>query len=324
FLAELRAWLNRYGLRGHGGDGLSDVSWIDDPLPMVQHLQGFLRQPDSDLEAELRVQAAECAAAVGQVRERLMMQPTPVHERYASALQAAQSASFLSTEHNFWIDQQAMFCLRRVFLELGRRRVKMAELDQDKDVFFLTVDEVLTMIVSPSAAGRRELVAARKAKLAQARALNAPSFLGTMPLMGPPPEDPFARAMSRVLGADALGPAGQPAPRGSLELLGQAASAGVARGPVRILRGLNESDHLRPGDILVAEATMPAWTSLFAIAAAVVSDVGGILSHAATTAREYGIPAVVGVRDATGVLQDDQLVEVDGGTGIVRLIEGVD
>ena len=69
---------------------------------------------------------------------------------------------------------------------------------------------------------------------------------------------------------------------------------------------------------------MPAWTPLFAVAAGVITDVGGMLSHAATTAREYGIPAIVGVQGASIVLQDGQHVEINGQTGIVRLIEARD
>jgi phosphohistidine swiveling domain-containing protein len=315
FLAELHAWLSKYGLRGSGGDGLSDRSWFEDLLPVLQHLQSLLQQADSDREAEVQVQAAECAAAVEQVRKRLL------RERYEQALQAAQTASFLSTEHHFWIDQQAMFCLRRVFLEIGRRLVETGELDQPDDVLYLTGDEVRGCVARSPVADVRARVEARKAHLVQARVLNPPRFLGTMPLMAPPLEDPFVRAMTRVLGGDALGPTDRTTPRRPRELIGQAASPGVVRGPVRVLHGLNESGRLRRGDILVAEATMPAWTPLFAIAAGVVTDVGGILSHTAITAREYGIPAIVGTRDASVVLHDDQLVEVDGSSGTVRQIE---
>jgi pyruvate,water dikinase len=127
--------------------------------------------------------------------------------------------------------------------------------------------------------------------------------------------------MQRVLGAEALAPSGSAPPSGLSLLRGQAASAGVTRGRARVARGGQADVPLQPGEVLVAEATMPAWTPLFAIAAAVVTDVGGILCHAAVTAREYGIPAVVGVRNSTAVIRDQQLIEVDGAAGTVRLLE---
>lgn len=100
-------------------------------------------------------------------------------------------------------------------------------------------------------------------------------------------------------------------------MTGQAGSPGVASGPARVVRGPGDFGGVRPGDVLVCRATDPAWTPLFGIAAAVVTETGGPLSHAAIVAREVGIPAVLAVRGATQAL-DGRLVEVDGYTGVVR------
>jgi phosphoenolpyruvate synthase/pyruvate phosphate dikinase len=100
---------------------------------------------------------------------------------------------------------------------------------------------------------------------------------------------------------------------------GHAGSPGVVRGTARVIRSLTEAGRLQYGEILVAEATLPEWTPLFATAAAVVTDIGGILSHSAVVAREYCIPAVVGTGIATATIRDGQLIEVDGTHGMVRL-----
>ena len=86
-------------------------------------------------------------------------------------------------------------------------------------------------------------------------------------------------------------------------------------------RTLEEATHLLQGEILVAVTTMPAWTPLFGIAAAVVTETGGPLSHCAIVAREYGIPAVVGAHGATRMIASGQRISVDGGRGIVTLVE---
>ena len=104
-------------------------------------------------------------------------------------------------------------------------------------------------------------------------------------------------------------------------LRGHAGSAGVVRGPARVIHTLSESAKLRLGDVLVAATTTPPWTPLFAIAGAVVTDTGGVLSHCAVVAREYRIPAVVGTGNATQRIHNGQMVEVDGSAGIVRLLE---
>ena len=111
-------------------------------------------------------------------------------------------------------------------------------------------------------------------------------------------------------------------PREPGVLEGSPGSPGVVRGPARVVRSLSEAAEIQQGEVLVAETTAPPWTPLFATAAAVVTDTGGILSHCAVVAREYGIPAVVGTGRATSLIRDGQLVEVDGDSGTVRIIEG--
>ena len=112
---------------------------------------------------------------------------------------------------------------------------------------------------------------------------------------------------------------GAPPPPAEPEVIrGAAGSPGSARGPARVVRTLAEAAKLRPGDVLVAETTAPPWTPLFATAAAIVTDTGGILSHCAVVAREYRIPAVVGTGCATATIKDGQTIEVDGTAGTVR------
>ncbi|MFI5496081.1 PEP-utilizing enzyme [Actinoplanes sp. NPDC051859] len=95
-------------------------------------------------------------------------------------------------------------------------------------------------------------------------------------------------------------------------------SPGRARGPARLVRSVDDFARVRHGDVLVCRSTDPAWTPLFRLAAAVVTETGGILSHAAIVAREYGIPAVVGAARALDRLTDDAPVVVDGTLGIVE------
>jgi len=106
-------------------------------------------------------------------------------------------------------------------------------------------------------------------------------------------------------------------PSSAKGIRGVAASPGTATGRVRVLRDASEFESLQRGDVLVAQATTPAWTPLFARAAAVVTDTGSIGSHASQVAREYGIPAVVCTVDATRRLKTGQLVTVDGSAGVV-------
>ena len=139
----------------------------------------------------------------------------------------------------------------------------------------------------------RALVQERRAELAIAQTLTPPPFIGPPPDGPPPTGNPMERAIIRFFG----GPPQVAETPGQLK--GTAGSRGIATGPARVARTLEEATAVLPGEMLVAVTTMPPWTPLFGIAAAVVTETGGPLSHCAIVAREYGIPAVVGVHGAT-------------------------
>src|SRR5690606_2036090 len=104
-------------------------------------------------------------------------------------------------------------------------------------------------------------------------------------------------------------------------LTGTPGSSGLVRGRVRVLRTFEDASRFQPGEVLVAPTTAQPWTPLFATAAALVTDAGGMLSHSAVVAREYGLPAVVGVGNATSTLRDGMSIEVDGDRGTVRILD---
>jgi phosphoenolpyruvate synthase/pyruvate phosphate dikinase len=102
-----------------------------------------------------------------------------------------------------------------------------------------------------------------------------------------------------------------------VDLAGTPGSPGLASGPARVVHGPDDFPRVSPGDVLVCRFTEPAWTALFGVVAAVVTETGGVLSHAAIVAREHAIPAVLAVPDAMTTLRDGETVTVDGGAGRV-------
>ena len=138
-------------------------------------------------------------------------------------------------------------------------------------------------------------------------------MLGALPA-GPAQDTPIGRAVDKFFGV--------PIPPGEEmdTIRGHPGSPGIAAGPASVVRSLAEAAKIKPGDVLVAETTMPPWATLFGTIAAVVTDVGGMTSHCAIVAREYRVPAVVGAAVATSVIHDGDLVEVDGGAGLVRIV----
>lgn len=260
--------------------------------------------------------AAEREQQIAAARERLQSYPEPVRNQFEFLLTAAQDGNILSEDHGFWIDFRASYQVRRVFLEFGRRFVEARVITDANDIFHLTVDEIRESAarLDATAPDRTALVHERKAEIERYRAVALPPAVGTEP-PGPPPVNPMTQLLGKFFGTP-------PKPSSDPDVLnGSAGSPGIVHGTARVIRSLADASQLQAGDILVAETTAPPWTPLFATVAAVVTDTGGVLSHCAVVAREYRIPAVVGTGMATSVIQDGQLIEVDGDHGIVRIVQ---
>ncbi|MGD2157025.1 MAG: PEP-utilizing enzyme [Anaerolineales bacterium] len=319
FLEEFNAFLREHGQRGAMYSAIGEVSWIEDPTPVIKMLKDYITQPDRDLLAELAAESAERERHVKEARTRLKGYPQPVIDEFERLLKAAQIGTVLHSDHGYWIDYRAMYGVRRVLLALGRRLSRAGVIDQAADVLFLWSDELKAAARDSNQANLKDVVAERKAEMAHFATIKPPAMLGTMPLMSPPTDEPLFRTMAKTSGDLMISSMdGKPG-----VLHGNAGSPGIARGPAKVVRSLKEAGKLQPGDILVAETTAPPWTPLFATAIAIVTDAGGILSHCAVVAREYHIPAVVGTVQATTTIQDGQLIEVNGDNGEVRILEPV-
>lgn len=317
FVALLEAYLYHYGQRCETWD-LSQPSWIEAPITVIKNLKDYIGQPDRDLIAERAAQAAEREAAIAKAREHLENYPAAIVQQFEFFLHAAQVGLVLSEDHNYWIDFRATYQVRRVLMEFGRRLAQAGAIAAPSDVFYLTLEEVRSTISAQPMPARHDLAAVRKAEMNHFAQLTPPPAIGTLPTM-PPPDNAFTRAvMVKFFGL----PVEQPTEAGLIR--GNAGSAGKVRGIARVIRSLKEANRLQQGDILVAETTAPPWTPLFATAAAVVTDSGAILSHCAVVAREYGIPAVVGTGVATQLIRDGDWIEVDGDSGLVRVLESAE
>jgi pyruvate,water dikinase len=193
--------------------------------------------------------------------------------------------------------------MRRAVLRIGEALAARGVIGEAEDVFFLTRDEVLAGLAAETPERPIDTDARRQLREEQAR-LVPPLMVGSLPA----PLRRFWEGYPARFGAQ---------PSAEAIVSGIPASAGRVTATVRIVRGPEQFETLQPGEILVAPLTAPAWTPLFARAAAVVTDVGSPAAHASIIAREYGIPAVVGCVDATARLRDGMRVTVDGGTGNV-------
>ena len=232
--------------------------------------------------------------AVAELTTHPALRSRRLRARVLSAVQASRVGMALREDTHFYATRMIP-PLRRAILELGVRLHRIGVLAEPGDVFHLRLEE-LGAVGEPDALTGGERDRLRNRVIARAAKRNE---MARFPLLDP--DLLFAH---------------RPTMDGAL-LSGVGASRGVATGEVSVVHGPAEFGKLRSGQILVCPYTNPSWTPLFLRAAAVVVDAGGLGSHAAIVAREYGIPAVMGTRNGTNALVDGQRVTVDGGRGIV-------
>jgi phosphohistidine swiveling domain-containing protein len=303
FRDAVQEYTKKYGWRAKEFD-LAEVTWREQPAPVYALIREYASRDDYDPEEEFK-----SLVAAREVREKVLIEKVaggPV-EMFKQTLAMAQQYLPIQEDHNFWIDQMGTSVQRMPTLEAGRRLVKAGRINDVEDVYLLHYDE-LQGALRGGKGDLREIVQRRRADRENFRNIAPPAEIGTTPPTDE--EDPF---MTKFFGGKQQA---NPDPR---IINGNAASAGKVTGIARVILSLDDAGRLKNGEILVCPATMPPWTPLFALAAAVVTDHGGVLSHTAIVAREYRIPAVVGTKLATSLVQDGQTITVDGTAGTVTM-----
>ena len=298
FAQRFATHLDTYGHAVYNLDFANPVP-ADDPAPLVDVVRLYLGGQATDpYERQRRLQQKRDAATVV-IRRRL----DPVRRSTFDALLRRAQAIAPIREDALADVGLAWPQLRRMLAELGHRLVAADVLDRPDDVYWCRRPEIETALGAPR--DLRPLVEQRREVWRGQRRATPPQLL------------PQGTWMDRL---GAMMPATTADQTGDV-LTGIGASAGRVTATARVLAGPADFARLQPGEVLVASITTPAWTSLFARAGAVVTDIGGPLSHSSIVAREYGIPAVLGTAVATRRITDGQQITVDGDQGRVYLAD---
>ncbi|MFN2520614.1 MAG: PEP/pyruvate-binding domain-containing protein [Candidatus Limnocylindria bacterium] len=292
----LARFLERYGHRTIAEIDIGVPRWSEDPAHLLGAIANYHRLEDTGLAPDLQFArgAREADAMIATLLGRVQ---GPRRVAAAALFRRVRRLSGLRELPKFTI-VRLLALGRRVIAPVGVELAAAGRIEVPDDVWFLTLPELRRAANGEDARG---IVSGRRAEYRREVA---------------------RRHIPRVLlsdGTDAEAAFAAPALPG--DLVGTPASPGAARGVARVLWSPSGAV-LEPGDVLVAPATDPGWTPLFLTASALVMEMGGMMSHGAVVAREYGIPAVVGVRDATSRIMSGQHVVVDGSAGTVAVEEG--
>jgi len=299
FIGKLHGFLRRWGHRALREAEIATPRWREDPLFLIKVIGEHLRAPylptPEAIEAEAALHRAE---ATQLIRQHFF---TGVGAAFRLLLHWAHRNARLREElRSYVVETLSMY--RTFYLEVGRRMVLAGLLKQVDDVFFLNTSEARDWLRSRD----------EDCHLLTTVAFRRAAFDAFVRCPDPP--DTFTLVHDQeVSDENTLGADGD-------TLTGLPGSPGRVTGRARVFREPSADDiSVQPGEILVAPFTDVGWTPLFLVAAGVVTDRGGPLSHSCVVAREYGIPAVVGVHNATQRIHTGDLVTIDGQAGVVHI-----
>jgi len=302
FEIELNRFMELYGMRCPGEIDISNLRWREAPTLLVPSIINHMKSNAPGEHRERFSQGQkEAQEYVQKLLERIRNTP-------AGRLKTGFMARLLSIYRNSAGLREFPKYLIVRFFDIYRQAI-LAEaqslhereiLEREEDVFYLHLDELSALLENRSGEDVRCLIDFRKRAHEQYQKMTPPRVVTSE-------GEVITGARSDV-----------EAPKGAL--IGTPVSAGVAEGYVKVVLKPEEAK-LNKGDILVAPFTDPGWTPLFYSAQALVVEIGGMMTHGSVIAREYGIPAVVGIENVTKILKDGQYVRVDGTRGFVQVLE---
>jgi pyruvate,water dikinase len=308
FMERLSTYLDTYGWRADEWCVVHLPTWAEDPSTALQLIARYLGDPVHSPEA-----AHERAVRLRHEAEKtIASRLTPdKRDEFGRLLDAALEHVPISEERALW-QLIAIGSARVPLMAMGRKLVAAGVTEAPDDVFYLRLAELQSLAAKPSS--MQDAVTQRKTDLARYERLEPPDSIGAPFVVSDRP------GPSQLVHRYFFGNVRQVSTENLIR--GQAASQGTITARACVVHSLNEAQRLRPGEILVCKTTAPPWTPLFAVAAGVVTETGGILSHSAICAREYAIPCVVGTQVATSRIPDGAMITVDGTKGTVVIVGG--
>ena len=302
----VKKFLEQYGMRGVGEIDNGRKRWREDPAHILQVLKTYLQiknpQQAPDVVFKKGEEAAQKALEELQGLARKTFGGRMKAHMIGELGKRLRSFAGLRETPKFHIIQRFGF-IRSKLLTYGRGYVQAGMLENPDDLYFLTLNE-LKELAAGKTKGWKELAASRRAEFEkEKRRTQIPRLIMSS-----------GRAFYDGMGA-------LDGEEKDNHFKGSPVSPGVVKGKVRVVFDPQNSG-LVPGEILVCPGTDPAWTPLFLSAGGLITEVGGMMTHGAIVAREYGIPAITGVHQACQRLQTGQMIRLDGSSGQIELIEG--
>lgn len=318
WLEAMNQYLEVYGWRMPRMEEFNCPSWIEDPTPVIRHIQQFLAPGvNFDLDRKRPALVEDRHRAEEEVLSKV---PPEQRDWLRTLMTVAQRAGSFSESHDFHMEHAAHAIFRRSLLGYGRRLTQKGCLSAPDDPLFLIPEELQKCLGAPEYHDLRPLVKQRREEWLDCAAnVDRPTLIGDLSLEEA--TDYMVRSQDSVMMKIVIGEFAKVRPELAADLYGIAGSPGVVEGVARVILDERDVGEVQAGEILVAPATYSSWTPIFPLLKAVVTDRGGSLAHAAVVGREYNIPIVVNTLEATRKIKTGQRLRIDGYEGVVYILE---
>ncbi|KAA6482635.1 phosphoenolpyruvate synthase [Bacillus swezeyi] len=297
FKQELDHFLGRYGMRCAGEIDITKPRWSEDPAQLAPSILSNIQTAGA---GDHRKKYKQGEREAEQAEREIVSQFSFPQKRNISRLVRVYRSLMGMREHHKFTLVQLMFLYKKAILKEARSLVQKGILEDEADVFYFTLEELIALLESREIGCIPDILETRKRQHELNQKLKSPRVMTSK-----------GEVLTGKL-HNAKSPEGA--------LVGTPVSAGVIEGKARVITRLEDAK-LNPGDILVAPYTDPGWTPLFTSAVGLITEVGGMMTHGSVVAREYGIPAVVGIEKATEIIKEGADIRVDGTNGFVQILE---
>lgn len=296
FKRQLDSFLDKYGMRCSGEIDITKPRWNEDPTQLVPSILSNIR---TTAFGEHREKFKQGEMEAEHAAKEILSQFSFLEKRRIRWLIKLYRNLMGTRENHKFVVIMLLDIYKHAILEEGRGLVERGTLPREQDVFYFTMEELITLVENRFSGNIKEIIEEREKQHVLDQKLIPPRVITS--------EGEIITGKLR----DIQAPVGA--------LIGTPVSAGVVEGIARVVLRLEDAK-LNPGEILVALYTDPGWTPLFISIKGLITEVGGTMTHGSVVAREYGVPAVVGIDKATEIIKDGSLIRVNGTEGFVQIL----
>lgn len=293
FNLELKIFLKSHYHHGDAELELKTPRWGEVPERVKELTAFMLNSKDTPLDP---LATADRLGEEFQIYVLDLNQKLPIYKRNKFNQMLERARFFLSYREGMReYSTRSYYVIRMFLLEIAKRVCAMKWIDREDQIFLYNIEELLMSLKNNQSMLRPEEILKRECDYEGFRNFNAPDDFGY-----------DSSLVQKTLDGG---------------IIGIPCSRGVARGIARVIKDIKDINRIEAGDILITKFTDPSWTPVFSLVKGVVTEVGGILSHAAVISREYGIPAILNVKDVQLLIPDGSLIEINGETGRIDIIK---